>query len=96
MDFDLNGAIQTLKEIPLDLVDWTVKNSERKDIKLRLYRDRFGKKQSEEVLPFYERPIMIWNANPYILDGGNGGYGEKAGTFWLLPYWMGRYHGYIK
>ena len=28
------------------------------------------------------------------LDGGSG-HGEECGTFWLLPYWMGRYHGII-
>jgi len=94
-NFDLNAAIQTLKEIPLDLVNWTVRNSERKDIKFRFYRDRFGRIQTWKVLPSYERPVFLWNESPYVVNGGNGGYSEQAGTFWLLPYWMGRYLGYI-
>jgi len=96
VDFDSEGAVQTLREIPLDLVTWTVRNSHRKDIKFRFYRDRFGRKQTWTVLPFYERPIMKWNENPYVVDGGNGGYSEEAGTFFLLPYWMGRYYGFIR
>jgi hypothetical protein len=26
---------------------------------------------------------------------GDGGQTESDGVFWLLPYWMGRYYGYI-
>ena len=35
-----------------------------------------------------------WNGNPYEVDGG-GGTEEEDPTFWLLPYWMGRYHRFI-
>jgi len=45
------------------------------------------------VLPASERPMMKWNGNPYRLDGGDGGRTEEDGTFFLLPYWMARYHG---
>jgi hypothetical protein len=44
------------------------------------------------VLPYDELPIMKWNGNPYRLDGGNGGRSEDDGAYFLLPYWMGRYH----
>ena len=37
-----------------------------------------------------------WNANPYELDAGANGRGEIDGGFWLLPYWLGRYHGIIR
>jgi hypothetical protein len=30
--------------------------------------------------------------NPYRLNGGDGGHGEGDGVYFLLPYWMGRYH----
>ncbi len=96
VNFDLEGAMQTLRDIPFNLVTWNVRNSGRKDIKFRFYKDRFGRKQTRKVLPFYERPIILWNENPYVVDGGRGGYSEQAGTFFLLPYWMGRYHGFIK
>jgi len=38
---------------------------------------------------------MKWNGNPYRIDGGNGGRSEDDGAFFLLPYWMGRYHKLI-
>jgi hypothetical protein len=48
------------------------------------------------VLPAGERPLIKWNGNPYRLDGGDGGRTEEDGAFFLLPYWMGRYHGIIE
>ena len=56
---------------------------------------RFGELQSVEVLPYDELPIAKWNSNPYRVVGGGGGYGEDDGTYYLLPYWMARYHGLI-
>ena len=44
------------------------------------------------VLPYDELPMSKWNGNPYSLDGGNGGRSEDDGAYFLLPYWMGRYH----
>ena len=48
--------------------------------------------QSLVVLPYDEIPMWKWNGNPYSLDGGNGGRSEDDGAYFLLPYWMGRYH----
>ena len=90
--------MNNLREIPLDLVDWTMKNSDRQDIKLDPFPNRFGEVISDTSLPPLppdERPIMIWNGDPFVLDGGAAGFREQAGTFWLLPYWMGRYHQFI-
>ena len=88
-------GVAWLKECPLDLVDWTVKNSHRKDVKVAVERGRFGELQTNSVLTIAERPITKWNGNPYALDGGSGGAYELDGTFWLLPYWFGRYHRII-
>jgi hypothetical protein len=33
--------------------------------------------------------------NPWLAIQGAGGQSESDGVFYLLPYWMGRYHGYI-
>jgi hypothetical protein len=35
-----------------------------------------------------------WNANPFILDDGDGMSAVDPGT-WMLPYWMGRFLGLI-
>lgn len=93
---DLEASVQTLREIPLDLISWDVRNSHRADITLDEEAGRFGEVQSVEVLPADERPIMKWNGNPYRLDGGNGGRSEDDGTYFLLPYWLGRYYGFIR
>ena len=42
-----------------------------------------------------ERNQQRWNANPYVLDGGSG-MNECDPGAWLLPYWMGVYHGLIR
>ena len=88
-------ALRTLREIPLDLVSWTMANSHRRDLVLDPVPDRFGRAQSLLVIPADERPVMKWNQNPYALDGGDGGRTEDDGAFFLLPYWLGRYHGLV-
>jgi len=110
-DFDLAGSIWTLERIPLDLVRWDHHNSRRADIKIKKFKGRFHERESTIPLPPDERTIMKWNGNPYQLDTGVGwqpaelldnpgapktGASEEAGTFWLLPYWMGRYYGFIQ
>jgi hypothetical protein len=93
---DAEAAVETLREIPLDLVHWDVCNSGRPDVPRHPDRGRFGEEQSAIVLPAGERPLIKWNGNPYRLDGGDGGRTEEDGAFFLLPYWMGRYHGIIE
>lgn len=94
-EFDRKEALRTLREIPMDLISWTVTNSYRFDVPMDTLADRFGRKQALIVLPYDELPVMKWNGNPYRLDGGNGGRSEDDGAFFLLPYWMGRYHKLI-
>jgi len=94
-EFDRAESVRTLQEIPMDLIEWTVTNSHRLDVPRDLLADRFGKKQSLIVLPYDELPMTKWNGNPYRLDGGNGGRSEDDGAYFLLPYWMGRYHKLI-
>ncbi len=94
-EFDREEALRTLREIPMDLISWTVTNSYRLDVPMDSLADRFGRKQALIVLPYDELPVMKWNGNPYRIDGGNGGRSEDDGAFFLLPYWMGRYHKLI-
>lgn len=91
----LDEAVWTLSRIPMDLVEWTVKNSDRADIKMSPESDRHRRAQALTLLPPDERPVMKWNGNPFVVDGGNGGRGEDDGSFYLLPYWMGRYHKFL-
>jgi len=94
---DVENAVRTLQEWPLDLRNWECRNSHRLDITLDTRKGRFGEWQSVEVLPYSERPVMRWNGNPYRLDGGDPlGREEDDGTAFLLPYWMGIYHRLIQ
>jgi len=91
-DWDRDESLRTLREIPMDTIGWTVRNSNRRDVTLDPMADRFGRKQSLLVLPYDELPMSKWNGNPYSLDGGNGGRSEDDGAYFLLPYWMARFH----
>lgn len=88
---DFRPAVQTLADIPLDLIFWPVHNSHRTDIVWSETKDRFGKREALTLLPAFERPVMKWNGNPFVVDSGRHGEAEDDGGFYLLPYWMGRY-----
>jgi len=93
--FDLDEAVWYLQEHPMDLINWDIKNSHRKDIEP--IEENFRGQTITEVLPPDERPVQRHNANMFRLDrtGGNGTGEHSAGDIWLLPYWMGRYLGVI-
>jgi ligand-binding sensor domain-containing protein len=93
-NIDLNEAVWYLQEYPLDLINWSVKNSQRKDI--TFIEPNFRKQTITEVLPPDELGISRHNANRFTLDENSGGRSENsAGDIWLLPYWIGRYLGVI-
>lgn len=93
---DVEASVQTLREWPLDLRNWFMRNSHRSDITLDISKGRFNEAQSVRIVPYSERNLMMWNGNPYRLDGGDPhGRREYDGGAFLLPYWMGRYYGFI-
>ncbi len=91
-----NESRRALERIPMDMIEWTVRNSHRRDIRFQPEKDRFGRSQMVEVLAPDEQSVSKWNGNPYRPDGGADGHGEDDGAYFLLPYWMGRYHGWVK
>ncbi len=90
----LDPAVRSLRELPTDTVNWPVRNTHRADVALDPWPDRHGRAQLTRVLPYDELPVTRWNGNPYQADGGNARV-EGDGVHYLLPYWMGRYHGWI-
>ncbi|MBK7134040.1 MAG: hypothetical protein IPH69_14815 [Bacteroidales bacterium] len=91
---DIKEAIWYLQQYPLDLIDWSVSNSYRKDIER--IEPNFRNQTISEVLPPDELRISRHNSNRFDLDGNGGGTSEySAGDIWLLPYWIGRYLGVI-
>jgi hypothetical protein len=92
---DMASAVWTLYRMPADTIEWTVKNSDRDGVTMDRATDRFQRLQAMTRLPPDERPVMKWNSNPFDIDGGSDGRGEDDGAAFLLPYWMGRYHGML-
>jgi len=92
---NLEKSIQLLQDNPLDLIHWLVDNSKREDLNLTrspILEDI----QTSRLVPPGERGIMRWDKNPWKAIQGDGGYTESDGVYWLLAYWMGRYHGFIE
>jgi hypothetical protein len=93
-EFDLNETVWYLKEFPLDMIEWKVVNSHRKDIEMM--GPNFRGQVTKEVLPPDERPELKHNRNLFKLDRETDGAAElSAGDSFLLPYWMGRFLGVI-
>lgn len=91
---DLAGAIASLRDTPLDLIRWTVDNSRREDIRLRRVPEAESL-QTDRLLPPSEIGFSRTDQNPWRARQGDGGNSEGDGVFWLLPYWMGRYYGFL-
>jgi hypothetical protein len=90
----LERDIEYFRDTPLDLVCWTIDNSRREDVEL-VRRPELEQLQTARLLPPSERGLMRWDRNPWQAVWGDGGRTERPGTAWLLPYWMGRYYGWI-
>ena len=91
---NLDGARAFLRDVPLDLVRWTMDNSHREDLRLRR-SPVMERLQTERLLPPSEICYTRTDQNPWHAVQGDGGRTESDGVFYLLPYWMGRHHGFI-
>jgi len=92
---DLMVAAQELREIPVDLIRWTIDNSWRQDIRVSSARSTSDEPQAEEPVRAAERHVAQLDVSPYILTYGSRGTQENAGSDWLLAYWCARYYGFI-
>ena len=100
-------SMATLYGFPLDRLNWPLRNSHRldvvflppvgsSDVESPDAPRRRGNRVDGKVLPVENRHFGHWNTDPWELDyGGNGGE-LGAGTVFLLPYYMGLYHGFIQ
>lgn len=87
-------CVQLLRDVPLDMIHWTVDNTRREDVRLAR-RPVASDVQTDRLLPASERALCKWDSNPYRAEGGDGGRTETCPAYWLWPYWLGRYHGLI-
>lgn len=101
----LEDAAATLYGFPLDRVNWGHRNSHRLDL-VPLPRQQAvepyepmhkgrGYRTNGKVLPVEERFFAHWNTDPWQLDYSGNGTELASGTVFLLPYYMGLYHGFI-
>ncbi|HOZ46406.1 MAG TPA: hypothetical protein PLO37_14905 [Candidatus Hydrogenedentes bacterium] len=97
----LEESVDTLKRYPTDRFRWGYRNSHRKDIvSLPPYMREggargVGHRRNGKVLPIDERFVEHWNHDPWQLDSGGDGRELADGASFLLPYYMGLYHGFI-
>lgn len=94
-DFGAIGCVELLRDMPLDMVDWTVDSRHREDVHL-VRTPVIEDVQVDRLLPPSERSLSKWDKNPYEAVSGSGGHTESSSVHWLLPYWMGRYYEIIK
>ena len=92
----LEESADTLRRFPLDRVNWRIENSHRKDLRLLPRGNGRGSRKDGRVLPIDERFVSHWNHDPWRLDQGANGQELATGAAYLLPYYMGLYHGFIK
>ncbi|MCW5966017.1 MAG: hypothetical protein KIT83_18410 [Bryobacterales bacterium] len=98
-----NEAIESLRRFPLNLVEWPMRNSHRRDLKplpayIRPDRDpgTLFLRHDGKVIPVDERNVFHWNLDPYRVDSAGQGRRLADGTSFLLPYYMGLYEGVLQ
>lgn len=97
----LDDSLDTLRRFPLDRFNWAHKNGDRNDIVLLpdWASSRPGVRgylRNGKVLPIDERFVEYWNHDPWQLNSGGDGRRLADGAAYLLPYYMGLYHGFIE
>ena len=94
-DEDLMEGVQSLREIPEDLMHYAMHNSKRKDL---VYDDEqiewFEEPQLKYPLAFDERNIHRPDGGVFDIDVPFR-HGCQEPTVYLLPYWIARYYGLI-
>lgn len=101
-----DDSLAALRGFSLDRLNWPHKNSHRLDL-VRLSpqqgkdlyspdREPRGHRVDGKVVAVENRHFNHWNTDPWDLDYGGAGNQLGSGTVFLLPYYMGLYHGFIE
>lgn len=93
------GAVDTLRRYPLDLVEWPMSNSHRIDLVPMKSQDDgtpvIGHRVDGFVFPIDERQETYWDWDPWKLTSVGDGMRLRPGFHYLLAYYLGRVHGFI-
>lgn len=94
---DLDVGINSLCELPMETMEIPLCNSVRNDLVWDYEgQERFGEDPQLRVpLPYDEKPFATYDHNQYLADRTWDDYRIVEGTFYLMPYWLGRYYGLI-
>jgi len=93
-------AVDTLKRYPFDRVEWPMSNAHRTDMELLPdYLGRgteAGRRVDGYVFPIDESHWLHWGNDPYVLTSNTKGLRLQEGVHYLLAYYMGLAHGFIR
>ncbi|MBQ4626270.1 MAG: hypothetical protein IJB45_03350, partial [Clostridia bacterium] len=93
---DLELAVTSLRDYPVDFVHRPLYNSSRKGLVYDTEQERWGcPPQLKVSLDIDSRQINNYDTSPFDVDSGNGT-NACSPTPFLLPYWFGRYYGLIE
>ncbi len=95
-DSDLVEGVQSLREMPLDMIHYGMENSKRKDLVYDTEQEEWHEEaQIIAPLAYDERNIHRPDGGGFELDRKYRHHVQEPTPF-LLPYWIGRYYGLIK
>lgn len=93
-DCEVEEAVRNLREWPLDVVNWSFRNSHRAD--LRPEPGYVPYQGGTKAMSPRETTAMWGSRSAIVYDGGSGGRTVTPPIGWLEDYWMGRYYGFIQ
>ena len=95
-DEDLVEGVESLRQIPLDLVHYWSENSKRKDLIYDTEQEEWHEAPQLKIpLPYDERNVHRPDASVFETDTVDRRHSQE-GTLFLLPYWFARYYGLLK
>ncbi|MBI4600989.1 MAG: hypothetical protein HY721_03425 [Planctomycetes bacterium] len=95
------SGVEALREFPEDKVEWPVDlTREGFDFPRALLNTRKGEPRTTRGVPLHlrARSSSFWASDPFRLAGNLARLGDRetSGQDYLLAYWMGRYHGFVR
>lgn len=92
---DIDEAVKTLRDMPLELTNYEYLNDKRKNLVFDTEQEYWGGgHQLKKALPMDERMPHNYDTNPYPASGGRPT-SATGPSCYLLPYWFARYYGLI-
>ncbi len=93
---DIESAIETLEDHPLDMLGYRTDNSIRPDIEINYGPVEFGDRpQALKALPADERGLGRLSYEAFNINMGSDN-SYTLPSEWLLGYWLGVYYGIIE